>query len=1039
MHLRLFPNDRQWYAFILVLFICQWTPDQVFAQPDLIVVESALVNSLSAQTLNNNDNCYVDEGCVSGLGLRQILRFTTHIKNIGNQDFYVGQPPANPQDANEVWEWDACHGHWHYEGYAEYLLFDENDNQIPIGFKNGFCLIDVECSGGGTFTYTCNNQGIAAGCGDIYGSGLDCQWIDVTDVDPGLYKMIIRVNWDGDPDALGNFESSYDNNTGAVCFELNKDEFGTASINVLGNGTSCSNSGTCSDVTLNLALDQYPAETSWEIKNAFNQVVVSSLGTYANEPSGTVINQTFCLEEGCYDFIINDVYGDGICCDYGNGSFNLYDGSGNVLVSGSTFTDADTTNFCVGPPGNCLDIDNDGICEEQDCDDTNPAVPAPPGAACNDGNPNTIGDEIQTDGCTCAGYAIGDCDAIHVHAIGNAITIEHITGFPHLNILLFDANWQTYDSCLDDCDDPHIFSNLPAGTWHVSVKPMDESWLTICNPIFTVVTSNGPCTDADGDGYCFGSDCDDNDPSLPTLIGTPCDDGNPDTSNDIIQSDGCTCLGSLPCTDADNDGFCLDEDCDDNDPSLPTTAGTACDDGDPNTDNDVILSDGCTCEGMPATGCMVDFVVGPNSITVTGLGHPNVSVQVFDATWTFVHNCLNTCNNPEEVTGLPEGTYFVKVTQWNAGWEVVCEETAYVNVTGGCQEGQPCDDGEPCTENDAYDADCNCVGTAAPDGDNDGVCSVLDCDDADPLLPTAAGTACDDGDAQTENDVYLADGCTCAGVAPSGCSAQAVVSGSSIVVSGLNDPNVAVKLFEAVNWSTISECFNDCTNPIQIDNLPDGVYYINIQTWDGGWQPVCTVGEYLTIGGGEGLAAEIEKSHLFFLAVANGRSVHLNWTTNSEHRNDHFIIERSKDGKNFTPIQTLESMHNREGIFSYQANDHEPFGGINYYRLKVIHYDESFLLSDIHEISMATNWQDFTIFPNPTTGYMLINLPKYEGSSGILRIVDQVGRTVYEQKLDKISKKAVKLNIQHLQDGFYNLIIKLDGHKQLYKKFVKIN
>ena len=42
------------------------------------------------------------------------------------------------------------------------------------------------------------NQGIGLGCQDTYGSGLDCQWIDITGVVDGTYQVEVRVNPDGD-------------------------------------------------------------------------------------------------------------------------------------------------------------------------------------------------------------------------------------------------------------------------------------------------------------------------------------------------------------------------------------------------------------------------------------------------------------------------------------------------------------------------------------------------------------------------------------------------------------------------------------------------------------------------------------------------------------------------------------------------------------------------------------------------------------------------------------------------------------------------
>jgi len=132
----------------------------IVAQPDLTIDRDRLIRDLRTDLLDNSDECYINEGCITGLGARQLIKFTTHIRNVGNQDFVVGSPPRFPSLENEIWEWDECHGHWHYESYARYLLFDQNGNQTPAGFKNGFCLMDSECSGGGNLTYNCRYQGI---------------------------------------------------------------------------------------------------------------------------------------------------------------------------------------------------------------------------------------------------------------------------------------------------------------------------------------------------------------------------------------------------------------------------------------------------------------------------------------------------------------------------------------------------------------------------------------------------------------------------------------------------------------------------------------------------------------------------------------------------------------------------------------------------------------------------------------------------------------------------------------------------------------
>lgn len=210
---------------------CYFYPDSLCPDgPDLMIDQPAVVNSLQMRS-EDATNCMVVEGCMTGYGTRTVLAFDTHIKNIGATDYYIGNPANNPSQ----FTFGNCHGHAHYEGYAEYVLYKTDGTSIPIGQKNGFCVLDLECSGGGNAQYGCGNMGITAGCGDIYHNGLDCQWIDVTDVDTGEYVLAVKVNWDQSPDALGRFEMGYENNLAQVCIRLTMDAQGTRGFEILQN------------------------------------------------------------------------------------------------------------------------------------------------------------------------------------------------------------------------------------------------------------------------------------------------------------------------------------------------------------------------------------------------------------------------------------------------------------------------------------------------------------------------------------------------------------------------------------------------------------------------------------------------------------------------------------------------------------------------------------------------------------------------------------------------------------------------------------
>jgi len=74
-------------------------------------------------------------------------------------------------------------------------------------------------------------------------------------------------------------------------------------------------------------------------------IIASSNGLYP--AGGTSISESVCLAPGCYNFVIFDDYGDGLCCAYGNGSYSVSDATGTSLAAGGSFTNSETTNFCV--------------------------------------------------------------------------------------------------------------------------------------------------------------------------------------------------------------------------------------------------------------------------------------------------------------------------------------------------------------------------------------------------------------------------------------------------------------------------------------------------------------------------------------------------------------------------------------------------------------------------------------------------------------------------------------------------------------------
>lgn len=205
------------------------------------------------------------------------------------------------------------------------------------------------------------------------------------------------------------------------------------------------------------------------------------------------------------------------------------------------------------------------------------------------------------------------------------------------------------------------------------------------------------------------------------LPGTPCNDGNACTTNDLWNA-SCQCVGT-PSGDSDGDGVCNALDGCPNDPNKVAPGqcgcgnlepGSPCNDNNPNTTGDAVGSN-CVCAGQ-TVDCL--GVAGGGALP----GTP--------------------CNDGNPATGNDA---------WTAGCQCVGQVIDCLGVAGGTAlPGSACNDGNPLTVNDTWSAGCQCAGT------------FIDCQGT-PNGPAQPGTPCNDGNPATGNDTWSAN-CQCIGL-----------------------------------------------------------------------------------------------------------------------------------------------------------------------------------------------------------------------------------------------------------------------------------
>lgn len=95
-------------------------------------------------------------------------------------------------------------------------------------------------------------------------------------------------------------------------------------------------------VHLELLTDSYGSEVTWQFRDN-DDVIQYSGGPYGNFQT---INESFNVADNqCYTFEIIDSFGDGICCDEGNGNYTLKTDDNTLIAEGGDYDASESTKM----------------------------------------------------------------------------------------------------------------------------------------------------------------------------------------------------------------------------------------------------------------------------------------------------------------------------------------------------------------------------------------------------------------------------------------------------------------------------------------------------------------------------------------------------------------------------------------------------------------------------------------------------------------------------------------------------------------------
>eukprot|EP00584_Thalassiosira_punctigera_P027200 CAMPEP_0172576890 /NCGR_PEP_ID=MMETSP1067-20121228/137953_1 /TAXON_ID=265564 ORGANISM="Thalassiosira punctigera, Strain Tpunct2005C2" /NCGR_SAMPLE_ID=MMETSP1067 /ASSEMBLY_ACC=CAM_ASM_000444 /LENGTH=755 /DNA_ID=CAMNT_0013369569 /DNA_START=150 /DNA_END=2417 /DNA_ORIENTATION=- len=234
---------------------------------------------------------------------------------------------------------------------------------------------------------------------------------------------------------------------------------------------------TCSgdEIKVNIVTENYPGETTWTLTDCEGSTAASG-GPY--NAQGTAYSTSKCLPSSEYTFKIEDAWGDGICCSYGQGSYKVTS-NGVIEVEGGEFGLSEVTTFGTcsdSPPQVVAEFDNAlqvPKCYTSGSSCTSGALLDGKGIGIEPNSPNTLDD--CADGPRGSYHVDESIDSITVSAVGGGEL--RANGLAKIEAVV----WAWSDGAYDTADFYYAATagRFPTWTWIASRPAGGEGLRTL--------------------------------------------------------------------------------------------------------------------------------------------------------------------------------------------------------------------------------------------------------------------------------------------------------------------------------------------------------------------------------------------------------------------------------------------------------------------------------------------------------------------------------------------------------------------------------
>lgn len=155
-----------------------------------------------------------------------------------------------------------------------------------------------------------------------------------------------------------------------------------------------------------------------------------------------------------------------------------------------------------------------------------------------------------------------------------------------------------------------------------------------------------------------------------------------------------------------------------------------------------------------------------------------------------------------------------------------------------------------------------------------------------------------------------------------------------------------------------------------------------------------------------------------------GNKVVLNWEIAANIKFKKFIIERKNDAGQFTEIGTVIVPPNASQNLSHNYLDTLPGADKNYYRLKLVNYNNTFIFSKIILLSKKVSFEGINIYPNPVNDRLTVEFRTSNNHSYKIKLLNLLNQVVYQKDVNNVAGNKLQIiRTNKMSNGVYILRI----------------